>query len=141
MKSVVEFYYQKFGEEPKESFSLLEMLKFTEEYFREVVSITLSAAVANEFGVEEANMFSKSRLQDYVGARQMYALLLAEQYKVKPPRIADHIGLDRCTILHSIGKMKDLIETEPKLKVIHQRLTMQINGNRVYVPDQLIAMQ
>ena len=140
MKSVVEFYTHKYGDREKEFYSLMEMLRFAEQYMKEAVLVPLITVVAKEFNITEEVMFSRSRKAEHVNARQMYVLLLSKNMKVKPAIIADHIGFDRVTIMHSIKAISNLIETDKKISMIYNRLYMQIISGRVLIPEQLLPL-
>ena len=81
--------------------------------------------ICNQFGVTYDQIMSNSRRRDTVNARQMYAYWLRQFAKMTLTDIAKEIReipLDHTTVIHSISKIKDLIDTETNLKSIWDSL-------------------
>lgn len=68
---------------------------------------------AGSFGLNTAELLSKSRLQHRVRARQTAAYIIRESMGLSYPSIAQLMGgRDHTTVINSVKKVKDAIETQ-----------------------------
>lgn len=133
--NVIEFYVEFFGVDREGPFTQTELLRFTQKYYDEYAVLRLSKAIAREFNITEADMFSVSRKQDIVGARQMHALILSEYTRLSLEAIGRLIGgLDHATVIHSIKMAKNHIETEERWIRIYKKITDGIRNEQILIP-------
>lgn len=79
--------------------------------------MSLRQSVADAFGVPEIDMIAYNRSPLVVDARQAWMLLLRE-HGAKLLDIAGITGRNRGTVVRGIKRIKDKMETEPKLKAM-----------------------
>lgn len=79
--------------------------------------MSLRQSVADAFGVPEIDMIAYNRSPLVVDARQAWMLLLRE-HGGKLEDIAGITGRNHGTVVRGIKRIKDKMETEPKLKAM-----------------------
>lgn len=73
-------------------------------------------AVCDFYGVEEENIYDKSRRKEVVRPRQVVMYLLREDFNVSFPSIGDKLGgRDHTTVIHSYNKVKSDLKTDSVL--------------------------
>ncbi len=84
-------------------------------------------AVAQEWGVTTERVRSKCRKRKYVEPRQVYCRLSFFLTTATLTQIGKLLnGRDHTTVIHSIDKIKDRINTEPVLKQQVARLNFKV---------------
>lgn len=73
-------------------------------------------AVSVYFGISKEMIISLNRKAHIVKARQFYFYLCRELTKETTTSIANYIGRDHATTLHSVNVMKNLLSVYPELK-------------------------
>lgn len=84
--------------------------------------------VCHVLGIDKEVIFTKNRKQEYVFARQVSMYFIHSNYReISLKSIGNYFaGRDHTTVIHSIQRLKDLIETEDQtryiIKMIEERL-------------------
>ncbi len=78
--------------------------------------------IANFYGIEESNIYEKTRRKEVVRPRQVIMFLLREDFHISFPTIGEKLGgRDHTTVIHSCDKIKnDLLVDSTLGQEIHQ---------------------
>jgi chromosomal replication initiation ATPase DnaA len=71
---------------------------------------------ATVFEASKESIISNSRKQNLVLARQLYCYIRYHHNNMLPQQIAEELGRDRTTVLHSIKQIGDLLQVDKILK-------------------------
>lgn len=72
--------------------------------------------IANYYGIEEENVYEKTRRREIVQARQIAMYILREDFNISYPLIGSKMGgRDHTTVIHSHLKIKKDLKTNPSL--------------------------
>jgi len=78
---------------------------------KEIVKI-----VAEFYGIEEANIYEKTRKKEVVKPRQLVMYILREDFGISYPSIGEKLGgRDHTTVIHSCEKIKENLKTDSSL--------------------------
>jgi chromosomal replication initiator protein len=105
---------------------------FSEHQRADVLSMdTIAAAVASEFGVQPADLRSRSRQTGLIVPRQC-AMFLARELTGRPlESIGDYFGKrTHTTVSHCLSRLKELLPQAPTLRQQVQRLRKRIAESR-----------
>ncbi|MBS0201347.1 MAG: ATP-binding protein [Planctomycetes bacterium] len=113
--------------------SVLVDVKFLERWFSESEPVenlsldAIAAAVASEFGIEPAELRSRSRQPGLIVPRQC-AMFLARELTGRPLEFIGHYFGERThtTVSHSLSRLKELLPHAPTLRQQVQRLQKRI---------------
>ena len=101
---------------------------FSEDQPAEILSLdSITTEVAREFGIEPAELRSRSRQQGLILPRQC-AMYLAKVLTGRPLEFIGHYFGERThtTVSHSLSRLKELLPNAPTLRQQVQRLQKRI---------------
>jgi len=77
----------------------------------------ITVVVAEQCGVEEEQLYGRSRKREIARARQVAMYLMREETKASLPQIGAALGgRDHTTVMHGCAKIADLLETDEGLR-------------------------
>lgn len=99
-------------------------------YQEKQISIdNIQQTVAEYYKIRVADLLSKKRSRDVTRPRQLAMSFAKEFTNLSLPQIGDKFGgRDHTTVLHACRKIKDLIETDSKMREDHNNLQRLFSG-------------
>jgi|GEM_PF-3633306 len=82
--------------------------------------------VAEKHGVTIVEIIGRSRVKKNNEARFFFCLIARELTRITYREIGDYTGRSHCTVIHSIKRAKELIETYPEMKILYKRIKDEI---------------
>ena len=83
---------------------------------------------AQAYGLEAAGLFQRTRREKIAAARQLAMYLLREHTKLSLCEIGGVFSMDHGTVIHSLRRVKDRMETEPEFRRMTQQLSTRFEN-------------
>jgi len=105
---------------------------------------TLRKEICNAFGINESDIFKKTRKREIVNARQVFVFCISEfeiygKKNAGCSKVKRLIGWDHSTHLHSVKVVSGYYDTEPMYKALLPRLKEGLANGSIAVDELPIA--
>jgi chromosomal replication initiator protein len=87
---------------------------------------TIIKFVSEHFEVPEDKLYSKSRLPEFVVARQVAQRLIKENSTLSFKSVGCLFNRDHSTVIHAVSAIQDRLDTDPKFKLFYHDIESKV---------------